>query len=390
MLIAFVLAPAAVAAGPAANVEVSLSPPIIAADGTSTTTATAMVTDSGTSPVTGDTVVFTSDGGQTISPTTENQPGSYTATITSTTTPGQSTVIATDSSVVPNVSGSATLTQFGPAAHLTLSLSPQTIVADGSSTSTATATVTDSDGNPVVGDTIDFGSDGAQPIQPPVDHGDGTYTAEITSTTRAGASTITATDSSAAPGVSDQKTLTQTPGPATAVSVALSPPSIVADGTSTTLVTATVSDANGNAVAGHAVEISSSTGQSVAATDDQGDGTYVARIHSTTTPGQVTITATDTTAGISGQAQLQQTAGSSTTSLIASPASPATNQVVTLTATVSSNGTGVPISGSITFANFGAPIGGSCSAQPVNSSNPTASCQVSFSAGARPLRTTNP
>ena len=43
---------------------VSLSPPAITADGTTTSTATATVTDSGANPVSGDTVEFTSDGGQ--------------------------------------------------------------------------------------------------------------------------------------------------------------------------------------------------------------------------------------------------------------------------------------------------------------------------------------
>ena len=209
--------------------------------------------------------------------------------------------------------------------------------------------------------------------------------ATITSTTRAGHSTITANDQSA-PGVNAQATLTQTPGPATAVTVSLSPPSIVADGASTTTAIATVTDANGNAVPGDTVVISSSSGQQAAAAD-RGDGTYSAQIRSTTTPGPVTITATDTSTGVTGQAQLGQTAGPSFTALRASPGSPVTNQVVTLVATVSAGST-APISGSVTFATFGGPIGGSCSNEPVSSSSPTATCQVSFSADASPAQLT--
>ncbi len=273
----------------------------------------------------------------------------------------------------------------GPATSVTVSLSPPIITADGSSTTTATANVTDVDGSPVVGDTVAFSTDGGQQVSATTDNGGGTYSATITSTTRAGHSTITANDQSA-PGVNAQATLTQTPGPATAVTVSLSPPSIVADGTSTTTATATVTDANGNAVPGHTVVISSSSGQQAAAAD-RGDGTYSAQIHSTTTPGPVTITATDTSTGVTGQAQLGQTAGPSFTVLRASSGSPVTNQVVTLIATVSAGST-APISGSVTFATFGGPIGGSCSNEPVSSSSPTATCQVSFSADASPAQLT--
>ena len=84
---ALLLAPTALADGPATSVTVSLSPPIIAADGSSTTTATANVTDVDGSPVVGDTVAFSTDGGQQVSATTDNGGGSYSATITSTTQP---------------------------------------------------------------------------------------------------------------------------------------------------------------------------------------------------------------------------------------------------------------------------------------------------------------
>lgn len=390
--------PAALAAGPATNVVVSLSPPVIAANGSSTTTATATVTDSGVNPVAGDAVTFTSDGGQAIGATTDHGDGTYTTAITSTSTPGHSTITATDTSVTPGVNGTAGLTQFGPAAQLALSLTPSSIPADGASTSTATATITDAGGNPVVGDAINFTSDGGQAIGATTDHVDGTYTATITSTARAGQSTITATDASA-PGVSDEAPLTQTRGAATTVRLSLFSSSIVADGASTTVATATVTDAKGNAVIGDSVVISTSTGQSVAAAD-RGDGTYGAQIHSTTTPGPVTVTATDQTAGVSGQASLTQTAGvsgqapltqnavASTTSLGASPASPVTNQVVTLVARVSTAGNPAPMSGSVTFANFGAAIGGSCSDKPVSSAKPTVTCRVSFSADASPEQLT--
>ena len=65
------------------------------------------------------------------------------------------------------------------------------------------------------------------------DHGNGTYTATITSSTVVHAVTITATDSSVSPNVTGHATLTQTPGPATNVNYSLAPWSIVATGSFT-------------------------------------------------------------------------------------------------------------------------------------------------------------
>jgi Bacterial Ig-like domain (group 3) len=102
----------------------------------------------------------------------------------------------------------------------------------------------------------------------------------------------------------------------------------------------------------------------------------------TTTPPTVkinytpnTVTATVVTSGSSG--------ATSTTALVASPASPLTNQTVTLTATVTaSSGT---LSGTVSFKNHGTPIAG-CESQPVTLSGPpfTAICQTSFTAASSP------
>lgn len=98
--------------GPAETVTVSLNPTSILANGTSTSTATATVDDINGNPVTGDHLTFTSsDPGERISAVTDHPNGTYTVTITSSTTPGTPTITATDTSVTPNISGNATLTQ---------------------------------------------------------------------------------------------------------------------------------------------------------------------------------------------------------------------------------------------------------------------------------------
>ena len=71
------------------TITVSLSPTSIPADGTTTSTATATVDDSAMAGVAGDAVTFkSSDTGEKISTTTDNNNGTYTATITSSTTVG--------------------------------------------------------------------------------------------------------------------------------------------------------------------------------------------------------------------------------------------------------------------------------------------------------------
>ena len=299
---------------PAATMSLTLSPASIAANGMSTSTATATVTDNG-SPVAGDTITFAStDAGEKVSTTTNNGNGTYTATITSSTTVGTPTITATDSSVSPSITGQATLTQTASVpvpAKVAVSLSPASIVANGTSTSTATATVTDASGNPVAGNQVSFTSnDSGEKIVTATTNANGTYTATITSSKTAHAVTITATDSSVSPSITGQATLTQTAGPPAKLVLSLSPASIAANGTSTSMATATVTDANGNAVAGnHVAFTSSDIGEKIGAVTGNANGTYTATITSSKTAHAVTITATDSSVSpsVAGKATLTQT-----------------------------------------------------------------------------------
>jgi hypothetical protein len=98
--------------GPAQHVDVELSPTTINADGVSTTTATARVTDEDGIVVLEDDVRFTStDPGQRIGQVIDNEDGTYSARITASNTPGSATITATDHSVEPPAGGSALLVQ---------------------------------------------------------------------------------------------------------------------------------------------------------------------------------------------------------------------------------------------------------------------------------------
>ena len=217
---------------PADTVTVTLSPASIVANGTSTSAATMTMSADG-NPVAGDPIVLTSsDPGEKISAITDNKNGTYTATITSSTTVHPVTITATDSAVAPVASGQATLNQsLGTAASVTVSLAPSSIVANGTSTSTATATVTDNQGHSVSGDHVGFSSsDTGEKIGAVTDRGNGSYTATITSSKAAGTATITASDTFVSPAASGQATLTQTAAPAPPATVqrpaSVQPPSV--------------------------------------------------------------------------------------------------------------------------------------------------------------------
>lgn len=208
-LVGALLLPATSAAA-AETVKVKFADASIVANGTSTTTVTAVVTSGGVR-VTGHTISFTaSDSGVKFGATTEKPNGAYTATLTSSTVAGTVIVSATDESVTPPAAGDATLPQTaGPASAIGLTLSPNSIVANGNSYTTATATLADAHGNPVTTDQVVFSSsDPGEVVETVTNSGNGTYSALIKSSTTPGTSTITATDSSV--NLSAVASLTQT------------------------------------------------------------------------------------------------------------------------------------------------------------------------------------
>jgi adhesin/invasin len=328
---------------PATSVVVSLSPPTLAANGLSTTIATATITDAGAQPVAGQEVVFkSSDPGNAIGTVAETAPGIYTATITASTTPGEATITATDGPAA--ISGQTVLQQQQPrpAALVSVSTDPGSVVADGSSTATAAAIVTDENGNRVPGDHVAFSSsDGAEMVGATIDAGNGVYTAVVTSSTSAHEVTITATDSTPLIPATGKGTLNQVAGPAENVSVTLSPASIPADGSSSSLATATVTDHYGNPVSGEAIGWSSTD------TGEHGEqiggfalgskpGTYQATITSSTRIGSATITATDTSVApfVRGEAILTQTVRPTATVVVSlAPPSIVADGAATTTAT---------------------------------------------------------
>jgi hypothetical protein len=147
---------------------------------------------------------------------TDHGDGSYGAQIISSTKIHPVIVSAVVISVMPQVSGSATLSQtLGAPAFLTLSLTPSTVPANGIATTIASAAVFDAGGHSLARQPVAlFSSDAAVGIGGVSDRGDGSYVATLRSSRTPHAVTVTATDSGASPAVSGSATLTEIGAPA--------------------------------------------------------------------------------------------------------------------------------------------------------------------------------
>ena len=196
--------------GPPATVTVSANPTSITANGSSTSTITAIVTDTYDNPVDDGTIVtFTTDlgsvGSQQVTKTTTS--GVASATLTSTTSAGTATITATAASKFATTTVEFTAVASSAPATVTLTASPTAIPADDASTSTITATIVDQDSNDVDDGTIvtfttDLGSVGSSTVTK-ITTG-GVATATLTAGPTPGVAVVTATAGSA----SDQITVT--------------------------------------------------------------------------------------------------------------------------------------------------------------------------------------
>jgi hypothetical protein len=100
----------AVCAEEAAAIDVEADPPSLPADGASTGTVTATIADESEVPVIGDEVDFeASDPNVAVGPVVDNEDGTYTASVTASTTPHAVTVTVTDREVEPPLKGATAI-----------------------------------------------------------------------------------------------------------------------------------------------------------------------------------------------------------------------------------------------------------------------------------------
>lgn len=200
---------------PASNLAMSqFSPRVITANGSSRASAVVRLSDLLGAPLPGDAGALqlsATDPRVGFDPVHDNGDGTYTVTVISSPTAHQVTVTVTDG----NLTASQPLVQVhGPARRVGVSLASPVLTADSLSHTQATVTVADANGNPIPGDALVLGAGRAGVRFGAItDHGNGTYTATLTSSNTPGRVTIRATDISASPTAAGTASLDQTPAP---------------------------------------------------------------------------------------------------------------------------------------------------------------------------------
>ncbi|MHA8071868.1 invasin domain 3-containing protein [Aquirufa ecclesiirivi] len=260
-----------------------------------TVTITAQLADANNNAVatSGQTVTWTkSDANGSFASATSTTNGSGVATIvfTTHTVSGTATTVTATTSAISGTSGTIT-TVAGTATKYLVTSSSSSPVAGA--TVTITAQLADANDNAVAtsGQTVTWtksNANGSFASATSTTNGSGVATIVFTTHTVSGTATTVTATTSAISGTTS--TITTVPGPVDATKSTISPASasIVANGSSTQLLTVTAKDANGNnvGVGGATVTITRHVGTGVVGSvTNVGDGTYTASVTSPTTVG---------------------------------------------------------------------------------------------------------
>ncbi len=275
---------------PVGGINVAFSSPSRGASGTFATTGTDTETDASDASGVATASTFTANG-----------------------TPGAYVVQATASGLAPALLSLSNA--VGPASAVTAASGDDQASEVGARFGHPLALlVTDAFGNPLAGQTVIFslpaGGAGATFA--------GGSTTDTESTNSAGIATSEPLTAGHTPGSYHAQanvgtlapvnfSLTNDPGAADVISLALQPPTILADGRSVTTATATITDVYGNPLAHENVAFATSGGQLIGAVDNHGDGTYSATVQATQFDGTAKITVTDRSVNPSVSASTQLT-----------------------------------------------------------------------------------
>ncbi|MBU2489376.1 MAG: Ig-like domain-containing protein, partial [Proteobacteria bacterium] len=230
---------------PVSTVTLTVGGTVVVANGQPDTTLTAEVLDAIGSPVPNNTpVTFTttagSFGGLTRT-TVMTSNGTASVKLTSPIRLGTGTVKAEAGGIQDSVGLTFVA---GPVTKVGVTIKPTSLLADGESTSALTVMVQDFFGNPVINENIHFeaASGAILPVNKITD-ADGRATATYTASTISGQHQITATATNS---VSGAATITLVPVQAGSITATSAKSEVVADGKSSTVITAEVLDGAGN------------------------------------------------------------------------------------------------------------------------------------------------
>ncbi|WP_449603193.1 invasin domain 3-containing protein [Paenibacillus sp. Marseille-Q9583] len=289
--------------------EISSADSILVADGMSQTAVTVKLKDAQGNALTagGATVIITSTSG-TVSAVTDNHNGTYTATLTAPVTVGTATVGA---SVGGNALSSKATVQFVPGApsstNSTLGVGNSLLTADGTSQTIVTVKLKDTHGNALTaGGAVVLITSTLGTVSAVTDNQNGTYTVTLTAPVAVGTATVRASvGGSALPGTA---TVQFVPGAASSAKSTIEAANslLTADGTSQTIVTVKLKDAQGNELTtgGATVGITSTSG-TVSAVTDKHNGTYTATLTAPVTVGTATVRASVGGSALPGTATVQ-------------------------------------------------------------------------------------
>ncbi len=279
----------------AGTVNVEIGAEELVADGQSQASVIITATDRDDNPVADGTLVTFSTTAGSISPQTATTfGGTATATLTAGTKAGTATVRADANGII----GSAEIDFIaGDAASIEMTSSPNNMTADGVSESEISAVVKDRYGNPIDGANLIFsitsGSGKLSPIS--AETSEGVATVTYTASEDAGTVVIQAQATNNVTGSVNIVLITARVGD---VTVEASPAEIVANGSSTAGVKATVQDIEGRPVPDGTTVSFSTTNGSITGTATTTQGIATATLTSPTSMGSATVTAT--AGGISG------------------------------------------------------------------------------------------
>ncbi len=235
------------AAGDPASMQVVVSPASITANGTDTAVITATVRDQYDNPVPNAAISFASELGTISGDSFTNLLGRGVASVSGTTA-GESVITVTVGALTDN-GGTVTFLP-GPFSHFDIQASPSDISADGVSTSTITLLLLDINENRIntstgVTMTTDLGTFDGCGATCFKTTSVGKVEMILTAGTQIGTAHINVVTTMA---LGTATTVDFTPGPPDHITIEADPPTVVADGISTTTITTTVRDSFENPV----------------------------------------------------------------------------------------------------------------------------------------------
>ncbi len=280
---------------------ISANPTAIPADGASTSTITVQLFDAAGNPLTsgGDTVALSTNGGS-LGSVLDNGNGTYTATLTASTTPQTATITGTVNAT-PIADTAAVAFVIGSADRLEIVQQPSTTPASAQFVPRISVRVVDANGNTVpsftgpISAAIATNPSGGSLIgTTTVNAVGGTATFTSLAINQAGSGyTLVFSAAGFTPVTSIPFTITAGGASGATSTITANPTSIPADGTSTSTITVQLKDASGSNLTsgGDAVTLSTTAGTLSSVTDNN-DGTYTATLTSSAASGTATITGT--------------------------------------------------------------------------------------------------